>query len=112
LVRKVFEIVLDHPDGPPAREVLERVDRLLPLTEFEKSSYPNRPGVRRSEKPVGFASTPHVKPGWLVKGRGAWSVTEEGKEAYRQFKDPEQFGREAVQESAWRLKLERMGQSV
>jgi restriction system protein len=96
LVRKVFEILLDNPDGLPAREVLERVERSLPLTEFEKSSYPNRPGVRRFEKTVRFASIPHVKAGWLVKSRGRWSANEEGKQGYRQFKDPEQLEREAV----------------
>jgi len=96
LVRKAFEILLDHPDGLPAREVLQRVERSLPLTDFEKSTYPNRPGVRRFEKTVRFASIPHVKAGWVVKSRGRWSLTQEGKQAYRQFKDPEQFDREAV----------------
>jgi restriction system protein len=96
MVRKVFEILLEHPDGLPAKEVLDRVEKSLVLTDFEKSNYPNRPNVRRFEKTVRFASIPHVKAGWLVKSRGRWSVTEEGKQAYRQFKDPEQFDREAI----------------
>jgi len=96
MVRKVFEILLGHEDGLPAKEVLDRVAKSLVLTDFEKSNYPNRPNVRRFEKTLRFASIPHVKAGWLVKSRGRWSVTEEGKRAYRQFKDPEQFDREAV----------------
>jgi len=96
MVRKVFEILLEHPDGLRAKEVLERAEKSLTLSDFEKSTYPNRPDVRRFEKTVRFASIPHVKAGWLVKSRGRWSVTEEGKQAYRQFKDPEQFDREAV----------------
>ena len=96
MVRKVFEILLEHPDGLRAKEVLERAEKSLTLSDFEKSTYPNRPDVRRFEKTVRFASIPHVKAGWLVKSRGRWSVTEEGRQAYRQFKEPEQFDREAV----------------
>ena len=96
LIRKVFEILIDNEDGLPAKQVLDRVEKLLPLTDFEKSNYPNRPSVRRFEKTVRFASIPHVKAGWLVKSKGRWSITNEGKAAYGQFKDPEQFRREAV----------------
>jgi restriction system protein len=36
-----------------------------------------------------------VKAGWLVKSKGHWYVTEEGKKAYNQILDPEEFNREA-----------------
>lgn len=96
LIRKAFDILLQHSDGLPAKEVLEQIEKSVALSDFEKSTYPNRPDVRRFEKIVRFASIPHVKAGWLLKSRGRWTVTKEGEEAYRRFPDPEQFRREAV----------------
>ncbi len=95
LLRKVFEVLKEHPDGLPAKEVLERVEKSLTLTDFEKSNYPSRPNVRRFEKIVRFSTIPTVKAGWLLKSKGQWTVTEEGKQAYTQFQDPERFAREA-----------------
>jgi len=96
MVRKVFEILLEHPDGLRAKEVLERAEKSLTLSDFERSTYPNRPDVRRFEKLVRFATITAVKAGWLVKSKGRWSITDEGKNAYRQFTEPERFEREAV----------------
>jgi hypothetical protein len=42
LMQGVFQVLADNPDGLPAREVLDQVERRIPLTEFEQSSYPNR----------------------------------------------------------------------
>jgi len=35
-----------------------------------------------------FATIGPVKAGWLVKSKGHWYVTEEGKKAYNQIQDP------------------------
>jgi restriction system protein len=37
-----------------------------------------------------------VKAGWLIKTKGRWILTEEGRTAYRKHNDPEDFYREAV----------------
>lgn len=95
LVRKVFETLLKNPDGLPAKEVIEGVERSVTLTDFEKSTYPSSPNVRRFDKIVRFATIAPVKAGWMVKSRGRWSVTEEGKDAYRRLAEPEEFMREA-----------------
>ena len=95
LVRGVFRILLDNPEGLPAGEVLERLAQVVPPTDFEKSEYPNRPGIRRYEKIVRFATIAPVKAGWLVKSKGPWILTEEGRRAYQQFPDPEKFQRES-----------------
>jgi restriction system protein len=68
---------------------------MVPPTEFEKTTYPRRPDVRRYEKIVRFSTIGPVKAGWLVKNRGQWILTDAGHEAYKQFADPEQFMREA-----------------
>lgn len=95
LLQGVFEILKDQPDGLPAREVLARLERVVPPTDFEASTYPNRPGIRRYEKIVRFASINTVKAGWLLKDRGQWSVSEDGVQALEQHRDPEHFFRAA-----------------
>jgi len=95
LVRAVFEVLLHHPDGLPAKNVLKQVEDKIELTDYEKADYPNRPGVRRFEKHVRFATIKPVKAGWLVKTKGEWSLTDEGRAAYRKYPDPERLEREA-----------------
>jgi restriction system protein len=95
LQRGVFKILLAYPDGLPAKELLEKLALALPPTDFERSEYPNRPGVRRFEKIVRFSTIGPVKAGWLVKNKGRWILTEAGKEAYETIQDPEKFLREA-----------------
>jgi restriction system protein len=50
LIKRVIEILKDHPEGLPAKEVLKQLENSLPLTDFEQSTYPNNPTVRRFEK--------------------------------------------------------------
>lgn len=91
LVRKVIEVLRDHPEGLQAKDVLKQVEASIVLTAFEQSTYPNNPSVRRFEKIVRFATIGPVKAGWILKSKGRWSVTEQGLKAYKDFKDPEQF---------------------
>lgn len=95
LLRGVFAILLPHPEGLPAKEVLARLATQVPPTEFEASTYPGRPTVRRYEKIVRFSTIGPVKAGWLTKDRGLWSLTEAGREAFARFKDPREFRRES-----------------
>ncbi len=94
LQRGVFKMLLDQPEGLPAKDLIEKLESVVPPTDFEKSEYPNRPGVRRFEKIVRFATIAPVKAGWLVKSKGRWILTEEGKKAYLTIQDPEKFVRE------------------
>lgn len=96
LVRKAFQILLDHPDGLRAGDVLKQMAEQLELTEHEKSPYASTPGVRRFDKIVRFSTIVHVKAGWLVKTKGLWVLTDEGRAAYQRYPDPEQFQREAI----------------
>lgn len=96
LVRGLFEVLMEHADGLPAFEALRQVEKRVPPTLFEESTYPNRPNVRRYERIVRFMTITPVKAGWMVKSRGRWSITDEGGQAYDQFQDPEAFLRESV----------------
>lgn len=93
LLRALFEVLRQSPEGIPAREALERLASRVQLTEYERGSFPS--GGRRFEKIVRFASINPVKAGWMMKSRGSWALTESGKTAFTQFKDAEQFAREA-----------------
>lgn len=95
LLRGVFKILLDHPDGLPAKTVIERVEAIVPPTEFEQMRYPRNPNSRRYDKIVRFQTIAVVKAGWLVKDKGQWSLTDEGRKAYERFADPNDLAREA-----------------
>src|SRR5882724_5151018 len=94
LQRGVFKILLDHPEGLPAKEIITRMEKVVPPTEFEKSDYPKHPGSQRFGKMIRFATIAPVKAGWLIKEKGKWYLTDEGKKAYAKYPDPEEFRRE------------------
>ena len=96
MVRGVFRLLRDHPDGLAAKDVLQQLRAEVPPTAFEASEYPDRPGVVRYDKLVRFATIPAVKAGWMGKAKGIWSITEEGTSAYDAFPDSEQFMKQAV----------------
>lgn len=103
LVRGVLEILARHPDGLQVAEVMRELEAAVPPTPFEASTYPNRPQVRRYEKIVRFSTIPSVKSGWLVKDKGLWSLTDEGRTALESFRDPERLMRESVRlYQAWK----------
>lgn len=94
LLRSVFDVLADHPDGIKARDALADVENRLGMTEFEAENYPGS-DVRRFEKSVRFVTINAVKAGWMVKEAGVWTPTEEGLEAHLKYTDPEQFLLEA-----------------
>lgn len=96
LVRGVFEILQKHPDGLAPKKIYELLERRVPPTPYELSKYPKHPGVRRYENIVRFSTIRHVKAGWLIKGKSAWSLTDDGLDALRDFPVPEAFDREVA----------------
>jgi restriction system protein len=94
LQRGVFKILLDQPEGLPAWEILQRMEQVVPPTEFERSDYPNHPGVQRFKRMVRFLTIGPVKAGWMIKDRGKWRLTDEGKSAYLKHQDPLEFRNE------------------
>lgn len=94
LVRGVLEILRQHQEGYLAKDLLKELEKRVPPTNFENSTYPHRPDVRRYERIARFSTIAAVKAGWLVKDRGLWTITEEGSKALDRFPDPEKFARE------------------
>src|SRR5438067_11120519 len=93
-VRKLFDILMPHPEGMPARGALAALRNKVQLTEYEKGSYES--GGQRFEQIVRFATVDCVKAGWLIKQKGRWAITDDGKKAYATIPDPETFYRRAV----------------
>lgn len=94
LVHKLFEILIQHPEGLRARDALAALQAQVSLTEHEKGRYPS--GALRFDKIVRFATIDYVKAGWLMKESGRWSVTDAGKEAFARHRTPEAFYRAAA----------------
>lgn len=95
-LRKVFELLLDKPEGVPAKDILDHIGRAMKLTEYENGYYASTPNDRRYEKIIRFATIDFVKAGWLLKTKGRWIITDVGRESYKKFPDPEEFYKEAV----------------
>src|SRR5580704_5555983 len=96
LVQGVLRILKDKPDGMRARDVVAELERLVPPTPFEQSTYVSRPDVRRYEQLARFATIGPVKAGWLLKSKGRWTATEAGRSALSTFRDPEALMRESI----------------
>jgi len=95
-LRHVFEQLWDKPEGLPAKDILDAIPKSIKLTEYESGYYPSTPNSLRFEKIVRFATIDLVHAGWLVKSKGRWYLTEEGRQAYKKYSDPEDFYKEAV----------------
>lgn len=95
-LREIFRILINKQEGMPAKEVMAELPKAIPLTEYESGYYPAAPNSPRIEKIVRFATIGVVKAGWMVKAKGRWFVTEEGRQAYKKFSEPEAFFRESI----------------
>lgn len=101
LVRALFGILIAHGEPMRASDALKALEQAVTLTPYEAGDYES--GGRRFERIVRFGTVSAVKAGWLVKQKGHWSVTEEGRSAYDSIKHPEAFQRQAVKLYwAWR----------
>ncbi len=94
LLRKLFEILIARPEGMRAKDVLDALQSKVELTEYEKGQFASGQGIR-FVRIVRFATIDLVKAGWLLKEKGWWTVTEQGKEAFQKYKDPAEFYRTA-----------------
>lgn len=96
LLRIVFELLWDKPDGLPAKDVFALIPELTQLTEYEYgfSSLSNTP---RYERIIRLATVPLVRVGWLVKNdKGRWHITEEGRQACKKFTNAQELYKEAL----------------
>jgi restriction system protein len=95
LMRGLFEILLEHPDGIQAQLALAELERRVPPTDHESGFYQS--GGRRYESIVRFSTVDLVKAGWMFKDKGIWSATEAGKGALDELSDPTAFNKRACE---------------
>ena len=96
LLRCVFEILWDKPDGLTAREVLSHIPHVAQLTEDELKPSPNT-NTPRYEKIVRIATIPISQVGWLAKNeKGHWHITQDGYDACGRFVSVQDFYQEAI----------------
>lgn len=93
LLRTLFQVLMEHPDGIAARDALETVASRIQLTEHEAGEYES--GGRRFDKILRFATVDAVKAGWMTKTKGIWTVTDAGQVALKAIPKAEEFYREA-----------------
>ena len=94
--REVLEVLRENPDGIQAKNVIATVANRLTLSDFEKSDYPNNPGVRRFDKSLRFLTIGPVKAGWLTKEKGIWSITDAGEKVLQEFSEPASLNAEST----------------
>lgn len=95
MLHVVFKILAAAPEGLAAHQVISEAEKNLVLTEFEMSDFPNSPGTRRFDKIIRFTTISPVKAGWLIKDKGTWTLTDEGRAAMAQYPDPEMLMKQA-----------------
>lgn len=95
VVRAVFQVLLEHPEGLPPQEAIAATIKLTSPSAWELSEYENRPGVVRYYKNARFHTITSVKAGWLEKTGKVWKLTDAGREALRAYPDPVAFDHEA-----------------
>jgi restriction system protein len=94
-LRIIFVRLWQESAGLPAGEILAYIPQAILLTDYEIGVSPST-HTPRYEKATRLATTPYVNAGWLVKSRGRWLLTEEGKRACKSFTTSEAFYNEAA----------------
>lgn len=94
LIRKVFEIVLPHPEGLPSEAVIRRIQQTLVGNGALSSAYANQFDVTAHTVTIA-----PIRAGWLINEEDRWLVTEQGRRAFAEFQDPEKFLKEAARQS-------------
>lgn len=93
-LRRVFEILEKSPEGVRARDVIKGVVDTMTLTPYELGEYES--GGQRVDVIIRFATVDCVKAGWMVKQKGRWFITDDGRAAHAKYSDPEAFYKEAT----------------
>ncbi|MFN8174685.1 MAG: restriction endonuclease [Solirubrobacteraceae bacterium] len=95
MLQAIFRVLVEEPEGLQAKHAIARGENVMDLTDFEKATFPKNPNVVRFPKIVRFATINSVKAGWLLKHKGVWTLTEDGRAALDKFPDAEALFRES-----------------
>lgn len=94
MVQRVFETLLKFPDGLPIKDLVGQIDERSSNGGDGSSN-----GGNGLYETVMSSCIPPIKAGWLVSRGHYLSVSEEGRIAYDQFKDPLELMKQAAKHS-------------
>jgi len=95
-VQRVFQILLQHPDGLSAKELWEQLKTSHQSTNGGEHS---SNGNNFSFDELSFSCLGPLKAGWLVVERNHWMLSPLGKRAYEDYGDPQRLLTEAGKRS-------------
>ena len=108
-LRIVFLRLWQERAGLPVGETLAHIPQATRLTDYELESIPPT-HTPRYESTVRLATMPFERAGWLLKEKGRWYLTDEGKRACKNFTNAEAFYLESGRIlEEWRSSRARLG---
>jgi restriction system protein len=90
MVQAVLRVLAGNSEGMRAAKVIERVREALPPTPAEEGNYETS-GTEKYSKILRFMTIAPVKAGWLVKSKGIWTITEDGRTALETYSAPSEL---------------------
>src|SRR6185295_8993688 len=102
-VHELFQLLLEHPEGLSTKDMWSQLEAAHDGNGANGNSANGQNGANGftpSFEEFSFFCVGAIKAGWLVVERNHWSVSSEGKEAYENYGDAEQFITEAGKRSA------------
>jgi hypothetical protein len=97
VVRSIFEMLLEQPDGLPIKEICQRLQKAPP----ENLNFTGVQGLDlKSFEQLTFGCVAPIRAGWLLTRRHQWSLSAAGRSAFSLYEDPEVFMIEAGKYSA------------
>lgn len=90
MLQAVLTVIAVAPEGVQAKNVISQVREILPPTADEAGVYETT-GLPKYDKILRFATIGTVKAGWMVKSKGVWTITDDGRDALMKFSDPRQL---------------------
>ncbi len=94
-LRIVFVQLWQESAGLPVGDILAHIPEATHLSEYESGISPST-RTPRYEIAIRLATIPYAKAGWLVKSKGRWLLTDDGKRACKNFPSVEAFYEEAT----------------
>lgn len=82
LIHAALSVLQENGGEMPARELIDAVGQRVELDDWAKGHY-EKTGAIRWKSTLNFYSIDCVKAGYLVKKKGVWYLTAEGKEALK-----------------------------
>jgi len=81
-IKTAFAALQENDDSMSRSDLLEKVGARIELTDYELERH-EKTGYVRWESVLSFYSIAPVKAGWLIKRKGVWHLTPEGKDVSR-----------------------------